>query len=274
MKGLTKSSSGPNSRSRLAYPHATPTGVSEVEIPLVIGVLADLSGRPLEPLPPVANRTFRDVCPDTFNGLLKSCRPRLVFDVRYGEHEKMSVNIEFESLEDFRPDRVLRRLQIDDSLAEKVNDILHHPEYQRMEATWRGLDFLLKRLPECPHVKLRVLNISKRELAMILEMFQAESGEAAWDQNPLFKKLAREPFSEPSGEPFGCFIGDYYFDHSPEDVGVLRGMAQICSMAYAPFVSAAAPEVLGFHSWRKGCTPIDTLPGTRLGVQTIHAIWP
>ena len=66
-------------------------------------------------------------------------------------------------------------------------------------------------------LKIRVMNISKKDLDKTLKKFKG----TAWDQSPIFKQLYEEEFGQLGGEPYGCLVGDYYFDHTPPDVEML-----------------------------------------------------
>lgn len=98
--------------------------------------------------------------------------------------------------------------EIDKKLSEQVDQILHHPELQELEGSWRGLHHLVNNSETDQMLKIRVLNISKKDLGKTLKRFKG----AAWDQSPIFKKLYEEEYGQLGGEPFGCLVGDYYFD--------------------------------------------------------------
>jgi len=102
-------------------------------------------------------------------------------------------------------------------------------------------------------LKIRVLNISKKDLGKTIKKFKG----TAWDQSPLFKKLYEEEFGTPGGEPYGCLMGDYFFDHTPPDVEIMQGMAQIGAAAHAPFIAGAAPTLMNMDSWRQLADPRD-----------------
>ena len=138
-------------------------------------------------------------------------------------------------------------------LSRQLNAILHHPDYQALEASWRGLHMLVRSARRDMGVKVRVLNISKRELARICRKFRGQ----AWDQSPLFRRLYDEEFGQLGGEPFGVLIGDYEFDHRSDDVALLSDMAMIAAAAHAPFIAAAAPSLLGMDSWTEVANPRD-----------------
>ncbi len=143
--------------------------------------------------------------------------------------------------------------QIDNKLTEQVNLILHHEDYQTLEGTWRGLHYLVNNTETDETLKVRVFNISKKELGKNLKKFAG----TAWDQSPLFKKLYEEEYGQFGGEPFGCIVGDYYFDNSPADVNLLSNMSKICASSHAPFISAAAPSLLQMDSWSELTNPRD-----------------
>src|SRR5690606_33983664 len=143
--------------------------------------------------------------------------------------------------------------EIDAKLAEQINLIIHHPEFQQLEGSWRGLHFLVNNTETDEMLKIRVLPISKNELGKTIKRYKG----TAWDQSPLFKKVYEQEFGQLGGEPYGCLVGDYHFDHSPPDVEILSGMAQIAAAAHAPFISGAAPSSMQMDSWQELTNPRD-----------------
>jgi type VI secretion system protein ImpC len=156
--------------------------------------------------------------------------------------------------------------EIDRKLSEQINAILHHPDLQALEGAWRGLHHLVSKTETDEKLKIRVLNISKGDLAKTIKKFKG----AAWDQSPLFKKLYEEEFGAPGGQPYGAIIGDYYFDHSPPDVEILKGMAQIAAAAHAPFLAAPSPSVMNMGSWQELGNPRDL---TKIFQTAEYAAW-
>ncbi|MBL9001101.1 MAG: type VI secretion system contractile sheath large subunit [Phycisphaerae bacterium] len=142
---------------------------------------------------------------------------------------------------------------IDKKLTDQVNAIIHHPDFQALESSWRGLAHLVNNTETDETLKIRVLNISKKDLAKTISKFKG----TAWDQSPLFKKLYEEEYGMPGGQPYGSLIGDYYFDQSPPDVEILSGMAQIAAAAHCPFISAANPSLMNMESWQELSNPRD-----------------
>jgi type VI secretion system protein ImpC len=143
--------------------------------------------------------------------------------------------------------------EIDMKLSEQINLIMHHQDFQALEGSWRGMHHLVNNTETDETLKIRVLNIPKKDLAKTIKKYKG----TAWDQSPLFKKLYEEEFGSPGGEPYGCLIGDYNFDHSPPDVEILNGMAQIAAAAHAPFISAASPALMNMDSWNELSNPRD-----------------
>jgi type VI secretion system protein ImpC len=142
---------------------------------------------------------------------------------------------------------------IDQKISEQINAILHHADFQQLEGAWRGLSHLVNNTETDETLKIRVMNISKKDLGKTLAKFKG----TAWDQSPLFKKLYEEEFGMPGGQPYGCLVGDYYFDHTPPDVEILSGMAQIAAAAHAPFLAASNPTVMNMESWSELSNPRD-----------------
>lgn len=97
------------------------------------------------------------------------------------------------------------------------------------------------------------MNISKKEVGKTVKKYKG----TAWDQSPLFKKLYEEEYGQLGGEPYGCLVGDYHFSHSPQDVEILSGMAQIAAAAHAPFISGADSSLMGMDSWQELSNPRD-----------------
>jgi type VI secretion system protein ImpC len=156
--------------------------------------------------------------------------------------------------------------EIDKKLSEQVNKIIHHEDFQKLEGTWRGLYHLVSHTETDEKLKIRVLNISKKDLGNTLKKFEG----TAWDQSPLFKKMYEEEYGSPGGAPYGCIIGDYHFDHSAPDVKILQGMAQIGAAAHTPFITGSAPSLFGMESWQELSNPRDL---TKIFQTPEYAAW-
>ena len=143
--------------------------------------------------------------------------------------------------------------EIDKKLSDQVNLILHNERFQQLESAWRGLHHLVTNTETDEMLKIRVMNISKKDLGKTLKKYAG----AAWDQSPLFKKLYEEEYGQLGGEPYGCLVGDYYFDHTPGDVQLLSQMSQVAAAAHAPFIAGAGPTLMGMDSWQELANPRD-----------------
>jgi type VI secretion system protein ImpC len=156
--------------------------------------------------------------------------------------------------------------EIDRKMSQQINAVLHNPDFQKLESAWRGLHHLVNNTETDEQLKIRVFNISKKELHKTLQKFKG----AKWDQSPIFKKLYEEEFGTLGGEPFGCLVGDYYFDHGPLDVELLGEMAKVSSAMHAPFISGTAPSLFQMDSWQELANPADL---TKKFSTPEHASW-
>ncbi len=143
--------------------------------------------------------------------------------------------------------------EIDRKLSEQLNLILHCDEFRKLEGTWRGLHYLVNNTETDETLKIRVLNVTKKDVARTLRKFKG----TAWDQSPLFKRLYEDEYGTPGGEPYGCILADYEFDHTPPDVEILQGMGQIAAAAHAPFIAGSSPAVMNMESWQELMDPRD-----------------
>jgi len=143
--------------------------------------------------------------------------------------------------------------EIDRKMTEQINLIMHHDDFKSLEGSWRGLYHLVSNTETDETLKLRVLNIKKEEIAKTIKKFKGTN----WDQSPLFKKLYEEEYGTAGGEPYGCLVGDYYFNHTTQDVAILKGMAQIAAASHCPFIAAPDPSLMNMDSWQELSNPRD-----------------
>jgi type VI secretion system protein ImpC len=142
---------------------------------------------------------------------------------------------------------------IDQKLTDQVNQIMHHEDFQQLESAWRGLSYMVNNTETDESLKIKVMTISKKDLHKTLRKFKG----TAWDQSPIFKQMYEEEFGQFGGEPFGCVVGDFYFDHGPQDVETLTQMSKVSAAMHCPFISAVAPKTLQFDSWGELSNPRD-----------------
>ena len=156
--------------------------------------------------------------------------------------------------------------EIDNKLSEQINKILHHEEFQKLEGAWRGLHYLVSNTETDELLKFLFMYISKTQLGRTLKLYKGVS----WDQSPIFKRIYEEEYGQFGGEPIGCIVGDYHFDHSPQDVELLGEMAKIGAAAHCPFISGASPAVMQMESWQELSNPRDL---TKIFSNTEYAAW-
>ncbi len=145
----------------------------------------------------------------------------------------------------------LRVAEIDRLISAQLNEVMHQEEFQALEATWRGMHHLVSRTETGPSLKLRVLNISKGELAKDLEKA------VEFDQSALFKKIYEEEYGTFGGAPYGLLIGDFQFGRHPQDMQLLEKISNVAAAAHAPFIAAASPMLFGLDSFTKLPDPRD-----------------
>lgn len=144
-----------------------------------------------------------------------------------------------------------RIAQIDHLLSLQLNEILHHAQFQKLEGSWRGLKYLMDNSETGVGLKIRVLNVSKKELLRDIEKAPE------FDQSAIFKKVYEEEYGVFGGAPFGALVGDYEFGKHPEDMALLEGMSHVAAQAHAPFVSAASPDLMNLESYQMLDAPRD-----------------
>ncbi|HTS51968.1 MAG TPA: type VI secretion system contractile sheath large subunit [Burkholderiales bacterium] len=156
--------------------------------------------------------------------------------------------------------------ELDRKLSEQINLILHHPDFQQVEGAWRGLHYLVNNTETDEMLKIRFMNITKTDLGKTLKRYKGTN----WDQSPLFKRVYEEEYGQFGGEPFGCLVGDYYFDHTAPDVELLGEMSKVAAAAHTPFIAGASPRGMQMDSWRELANPRDL---TKIFTTPEYAAW-
>ncbi len=150
---------------------------------------------------------------------------------------------------------------IDQLLSRQVDAVLHHGDFARLEASWRGLHSLHElrsRLvgSDADLVELRVCDLSWHELTRDIERA------SEFDQSQLFRLVYSEELDQPGGTPYGVILGDYQLSHRRskahrDDIGTLRGIANVAAAAFCPFIASADPTLLGLESFSDLERPIN-----------------
>jgi type VI secretion system protein ImpC len=144
-----------------------------------------------------------------------------------------------------------RIAQIDDLISAQLNEVLHHPDFQRVEASWRGFAYLVFNTETGTKLKLRLLNVTKAELLKDLEKA------VEFDQSVLFKKVYEDEYGTFGGLPFSVLIGDYEFGRHPQDIALLEKISNVAAAAHAPFIGGAAPMLFDMASFTELGVPRD-----------------
>jgi len=140
---------------------------------------------------------------------------------------------------------------IDAAISKQLAAIMHKPEFQKLEGTWRGMHYLVQNSETSAKLKIKVFNVSKREL------FKDVDRAVEFDQSQIFKKLYENEFGTPGGEPYGALIGDYEFSNHPEDIELLSKMSNVAAAAFCPFITAPDAKLFGFEKWTDLSAPRD-----------------
>jgi type VI secretion system protein ImpC len=144
-----------------------------------------------------------------------------------------------------------RIADLDELLTRQLNEIMHHPDFQKLEGSWRGLHYLVQQSETSTQLKLRVLNVSKRDLLRDLERA------VEFDQSALFKKVYEEEYGTFGGAPISAMIGDYEFSRHPQDMSLLDQVSHVAAAAHAPFIAAASPLMFNLDSYTELGLPRD-----------------
>jgi len=136
-----------------------------------------------------------------------------------------------------------RIAQIDHLVSLQLNEVMHNATFQKLEGSWRGLRYLLDSSETSTMLKIRVINVSKKDLLKDLQRA------AEFDQSAIFKKVYEDEYGVFGGEPFGALVGDYEFTKHPEDIELLDKMSHVAAAAHAPFLTAAAPQLMNMENF-------------------------
>jgi type VI secretion system protein ImpC len=144
-----------------------------------------------------------------------------------------------------------RIAQIDHLVSIQLNEVLHAEPFQKLEGSWRGLKYLMDQSETSAMLKIKILNVGKKELLRDLQRAPE------FDQSALFKKVYEEEYGVFGGAPFGALIGDYEFGKHPEDIELLEKISNVAAAAHAPFLSAASPDMLNMERFTSIDAPRD-----------------
>jgi type VI secretion system protein ImpC len=140
---------------------------------------------------------------------------------------------------------------VDGAMGELMEAILHHPEFQALEATWRGVYFLVRQLDTGSDLKVYLFDFTKDELASDLQSADDLSRTA------LYRAVVEETVQTPGADPWVLLAGNYVFELESGDIERLGRLAKIGAAAGAPFVAAAGSSLIGCESLAATPDPDD-----------------
>ena len=133
--------------------------------------------------------------------------------------------------------------EIDAKLSRQMDEILHNPEFQSLEASWRGLKLLVDRTDFRENIKIELLNASKQDL---LDDFE-DSPEVM--QAGLYKHVYTAEYGQFGGQPVGAIIANYFMSPSASDIKLMQYASSVACMSHAPFIAAAGPKFFGLEAF-------------------------
>ncbi|MES2190252.1 MAG: type VI secretion system contractile sheath large subunit [Pseudomonadota bacterium] len=247
-------------RVRITYDIETGGAIEKRELPFMIAVFADLYGDrlPGQYIPPLTDRTMQSVDRDSFNDFMKTVQPRLSLEgisipgAEQGQADTPG-ELRFNCLKDFEPLALVNAFpslarqsaaaQADPLegyvLGKQLSAVMHSPGFQQLEASWRGLHYLVSQAETSAQLQIRVLNASRQELQQ--DLTQA----AGIDQTRVFQLVYAAEYDTLGGTPYSLLVGDYAFGAGTEDVAFLEKISAIAAAAHAPFISAASAGMFG-----------------------------
>lgn len=144
-----------------------------------------------------------------------------------------------------------RIAELDRLISEQLSAVMHAPEFQDLESTWRGLHYLCEHTSTGSMMKIKAFNAKKQDL------IRDFNSAIDFDQSALFKKVYEEEFGTFGGAPFGTLIGDYAIGRQPQDMYFVEQMSHVAAAAHAPFITAASEDMLGLESFTDLGKPRD-----------------
>lgn len=244
----------PSLQVHITYNVETRAAFEKTELPLVVGILADLSGNHTCAQPKALSELqFIDIDHETFDAAFAKIHPRLSFSVKNVLEQAQSthhISLSFNCFDDFNPKHVIDQIEalkqfneLDPQFHAQLTLILQAPELQKLEASWRGLHQLVMNTPTGRSLKVRLLDVTQQSLRLDLQKA------VTLDQSALFKKVCEAEDVTYRGEPFSVLMGDFEFDRSPADIAMLSSLSAVAAAAHAPFIAAASAQLFDLHTF-------------------------
>ncbi len=135
--------------------------------------------------------------------------------------------------------------ELDKKLSRQVDEIVHNKDFQKLEAAWRSLKFLVDRTNFRENVRLEIMNLSKQDL---MDDF-SDAPEVV--QSGLYKVAYSREYGQFGGQPYAAIIGNYEFGPGNQDIKLLQDTAAVAAMSHAPFISSAGSQMFGIDDFSK-----------------------
>lgn len=264
-------------RVKLTYEVEQRGELEKHELPFLVGIFADLSGDRVGDtrLPPYAQRQVQTIDQASFDSVLASCSPTVMLGQikrtlpknKPEDPDYLTGFITFTSLADFSPQAVIQAIPdlralyaarselqkndptnnqliaFDQLLNEQLREVFHASSFKQLEATWRGLSYLVAHTDTSNLLQLVVLNATKTELYQDLEKA------IELDQSHFYKIIYEACYGTYGGAPYGLLVGDYEFGRSAQDIAMLTQIANVAAAAHAPFITAASADLFGLSAF-------------------------
>ena len=191
----------------------------------------------------------------------------LVYDLKVSTDEKSLAVVTKDkkpTAEDIVKLLVQRIAVLDEEINEELSAVMHDKDFQQLEATWRGLHYLVSNAETGEMLKLRVLDATKEEIGKDLEKA------VEFDQSTQFKKIYEEEYGTFGGSPYSMLLGDYKFKASQPDLEFLEKMSGVAAAAHAPFIAAADPGMFDLGDFGELNNPRDL---AKVFGSTLFAKW-
>jgi type VI secretion system protein ImpC len=212
-------------------------------------IMADATELAPSPRAEVATRVDADLLEDAISATKQTEPKRAEELLRTLTEQALEGTITYSKNLNFTINEAIK--QIDAKVSNQLAAVMHHPKFQKLEGSWRGLHYLVMNTETSESLKIKVMNWTKREL------FRDLSRATEFDQSQLFKKIYENEFGSPGGQPYGALIGDYEFTNHPEDIDALRLVSNVAAAAFAPFIAAASARLIGLDSYTELSAPRD-----------------
>jgi len=171
-------------------------------------------------------------------------------------------NIEQQRVDQLFIDEVI--IDIDEKIGEYIDQLLHHPEFQRQESIWRSLYGLVKSANFEENIEIGILSLSKKEL------INDFNDNIDTTQSGLYKKVYSEEYGQFGGAPYAAIVSNFEFAQNSSDIALLKSISAVSSVSHCPFIASASPKMLGLETFEQ-ISSIKDMPS--IFESPHHAAW-